>query len=786
MLDSLMPFLNRMKSYDSYAISAHKETALDYMNAGGTADFLLQEITSVDTPNENIVSMFFLVSGMESDNATISAWDYLRHRFNQAPQLFDYYSYPDSLSNTVLYLVHSARKYLVIDERLAVFLGYGNRVANECKEYIISLEQEKFLHKEQAIFNNVSEISCKDVEDYYRMIQHSDNALLLFYIWISRFFLKRACIRSWKKRSKFTLLDTMYYDIVGCSRYERKKYGELYKKYNNNSLTPVYSNSEIYNFLQEAKEKLSQGCFQDAVDLLKQAETFKLLFSDDVYNYLLGDSLLYKKIEVMQQYSCWCMECMNGNIRGNLEIANQILYLYFDNNEYAAHSFSVDCQHNMCNIICIPHSYAEENLLKYVNYKDFDAPETPEGIRAYRALEILMILGSIKACKFAIDYYKDISLNNKIEYCRLMPYPENAPTINSILKTYSTDYKHNSWHDFWEVCFRSYYLKQEILQKQKKFYMLIGHLWEDVCQSICARLHETTITNESNNTLLPNGTIADIAWGNIVTNGVYLQHASVIIECKKSLYFLSSIDKSIDKYIPYCDELQFWILEATRSETMGMSSYRFHKPIKFICADDLTMGRLSDNERDQIYKLKDLSNLCRPISWMTAKSEELCEAIEFCGFPSKEITTYLNSRFPEFYSLFNGNGTAHLVVRQYTLEGVFMKEYEDILDASEKTGVPLQRIKRCLWGEKPSAGGFIWKREKRDTHIKKIKASPTMPVTFAGKKVLQIDPYSGELIKEFTSAKYASEETGINQKSIRDAIKGIQKTAGGYRWQFAE
>ena len=61
-----------------------------------------------------------------------------------------------------------------------------------------------------------------------------------------------------------------------------------------------------------------------------------------------------------------------------------------------------------------------------------------------------------------------------------------------------------------------------------------------------------------------------------------------------------------------------------------------------------------------------------------------------------------------------------------------------------------------------------------------------MPVTFAGKKVLQIDPYSGELIKEFTSAKYASEETGINQKSIRDAIKGIQKTAGGYRWQFAE
>lgn len=43
---------------------------------------------------------------------------------------------------------------------------------------------------------------------------------------------------------------------------------------------------------------------------------------------------------------------------------------------------------------------------------------------------------------------------------------------------------------------------------------------------------------------------------------------------------------------------------------------------------------------------------------------------------------------------------------------------------------------------------------------------------------------TGEIIKEFPSVSAASRELNINAKCIRDAAKGRQKHAGGYRWQY--
>lgn len=43
---------------------------------------------------------------------------------------------------------------------------------------------------------------------------------------------------------------------------------------------------------------------------------------------------------------------------------------------------------------------------------------------------------------------------------------------------------------------------------------------------------------------------------------------------------------------------------------------------------------------------------------------------------------------------------------------------------------------------------------------------------------------TGEVIKEFPSVSAASRELNINAKCIRDAAKGRQKHAGGYRWQY--
>lgn len=46
-------------------------------------------------------------------------------------------------------------------------------------------------------------------------------------------------------------------------------------------------------------------------------------------------------------------------------------------------------------------------------------------------------------------------------------------------------------------------------------------------------------------------------------------------------------------------------------------------------------------------------------------------------------------------------------VQQFTLDGVFIKEFPSMSYAVAETGI--QNIKRVAWGKRKSAGGFIWK-----------------------------------------------------------------------------
>jgi len=54
-----------------------------------------------------------------------------------------------------------------------------------------------------------------------------------------------------------------------------------------------------------------------------------------------------------------------------------------------------------------------------------------------------------------------------------------------------------------------------------------------------------------------------------------------------------------------------------------------------------------------------------------------------------------------------------------------------------------------------------------------------------GKAVKQMD-VNGNTIEIFPSKRSAAERTGINARSISDAIAGVQKTAGGYKWACAD
>lgn len=58
--------------------------------------------------------------------------------------------------------------------------------------------------------------------------------------------------------------------------------------------------------------------------------------------------------------------------------------------------------------------------------------------------------------------------------------------------------------------------------------------------------------------------------------------------------------------------------------------------------------------------------------------------------------------------------------------------------------------------------------------------------TQSGKAVEQYDLSTGEVIKRWETIESASKETGVKRCNISLCCHGRQKTAGGYRWRFAD
>jgi len=71
-------------------------------------------------------------------------------------------------------------------------------------------------------------------------------------------------------------------------------------------------------------------------------------------------------------------------------------------------------------------------------------------------------------------------------------------------------------------------------------------------------------------------------------------------------------------------------------------------------------------------------------------------------------------------------------------------------------------------------------KTRQKEEAKKAKQSVSRPV---GRPILQLSN-DMELIKKHDSIANAVRDTGVNSKSIRDAANGVQKGAGGFKWQF--
>ena len=121
-------------------------------------------------------------------------------------------------------------------------------------------------------------------------------------------------------------------------------------------------------------------------------------------------------------------------------------------------------------------------------------------------------------------------------------------------------------------------------------------------------------------------------------------------------------------------------------------------------------------------------------------------------------------------------------VRQYDLDGNFIKEFQSIMDAERETSISNVNISATCKGKRGQmqAGGYMWKYSGEGAD----KIEPYEKIKF--KPVSKIDPLTNIVLETFNSVLEASQKLGISERGIYRVCKGDRKTTGGYKWAYVD
>ena len=143
-----------------------------------------------------------------------------------------------------------------------------------------------------------------------------------------------------------------------------------------------------------------------------------------------------------------------------------------------------------------------------------------------------------------------------------------------------------------------------------------------------------------------------------------------------------------------------------------------------------------------------------------------------------------NSLLPDGYNMIpggsNGSGLAkRKIVQQYTLDGVFIKEYPSAKEASKQTGVEYSDICACCRENttKKLAGNFQWKYKNSDKIITPVVKRHDI------QKIYQFN-LKGELLNIYNNLDEAVKATKISKSCICSCCLEKAKTAGGFLWSY--
>ena len=131
-----------------------------------------------------------------------------------------------------------------------------------------------------------------------------------------------------------------------------------------------------------------------------------------------------------------------------------------------------------------------------------------------------------------------------------------------------------------------------------------------------------------------------------------------------------------------------------------------------------------------------------------------------------------------FSKNFEPDKTTSKKVFQYDVNGIFIKEWGSIRNASKSLNINAPNISSVCTGHIKTAGGFIWKYSNNNDLSFNMSSDKT-----ALKKVFQYD-LKGNFIKEWESSSEASRELNINALIIPRVCRGKSKTAGGFIWKY--
>lgn len=199
--------------------------------------------------------------------------------------------------------------------------------------------------------------------------------------------------------------------------------------------------------------------------------------------------------------------------------------------------------------------------------------------------------------------------------------------------------------------------------------------------------------------------------------------------------------------------------------------------------------RAGKNGRNYTYKKPNgdfiqplIANAILKYGWNNFKKEVLYENLTQKEADFLEIKTIKEYReIGKSYNITDGgeglNGVNERKIKQYSLNGEFIREWESLKSAELYLGIykAQSNICACCQGKKHRAYGYIWRYSNDELPIK-----PLIPYRST---IGQYDT-NGNLLNTFRTIKEASKILNISETGIGNVLHNRAKTSGGYIWKF--